>query len=91
MDANPDKFQSIILNRGGDVSISISVQDDVIIPSDHITVLGITVDDSLKFDLHIADMLKKSIPANKCAEESIKIFNPRQSQINIQIFHRSKF
>ena len=28
MDANPDKFQSIILNTGGDVSISISVQDD---------------------------------------------------------------
>ena len=36
MDVNPDKFQTIILNRGGDVSISISVQDDVIIPSDHI-------------------------------------------------------
>ena len=60
MDANPDKFQSIILNRGGDVSISISVQDDVIIPSDHIKVLGITLDDSLKFDLHIADMCKKA-------------------------------
>ena len=60
MDANPDKFQSIILNRGGDVSISISVQDDVIIPSDHIKVLGITLDDSLKFDLHISDMCKKA-------------------------------
>ena len=60
MDANPDKFQSIILNRGGDVSISISVQDDAIIPSDHIKVLGITLDDSLKFDLHIADMCKKA-------------------------------
>ena len=60
MDANPDKFQSIILNRGGDVSISISIQDDVIIPSDHIKVLGITLDDSLKFDLHIADMCKKA-------------------------------
>ena len=60
MDANPDKFQSIILNRGGDVSISISIQDDIIIPSDHIKVLGITLDDSLKFDLHIADMCKKA-------------------------------
>ena len=59
MDVNPDKFQSIILNRGGDISISISVQDDVIIPSDHIKVSGITLDDSLKFDLHISDMCKK--------------------------------
>ena len=60
MDANPDKFQSIILNRGGDVSISISVRDDVTIPSGHIKVLGITLDDSLKFDLHISDMCKKA-------------------------------
>ena len=45
-----DKFQSIILNRGGDVSISLTVQDNVVIPSDHIRVLGITLDDSLKFD-----------------------------------------
>ena len=52
MYANPDKFQSMILNHGGDISISISIQDDVIIPSDHIKVLGITLDDSLEFDLH---------------------------------------
>ena len=92
MDANPDKFQSIILNSGGDVSISIFVHDDVIIPSDHIKVLVITLDESLKIDLHISNMCKKkSLPANKCAEESITIFNTRQSQINIQIFHRSKF
>ena len=78
MDANPDKFQSIILNSGGDVSISISVQDDVIIPSDHIK--------------NVMDHARRLfISANKCAEESIKIFNPRQSQLNIQIFHRSKF
>ena len=30
MDANPDKFQSIILNRGGDVSISLTVQDKLL-------------------------------------------------------------
>ena len=53
MDANPNKFQSLILNRGGDVSISVSVQDNVVIPSDRIRVLAITLDDSLKFDLHI--------------------------------------
>ena len=60
MDDNLDKFQCIILNRGGDVSISLSVQDNVVIPSDHIRVLGITLEDSLKFDLHISDMCKKA-------------------------------
>ena len=34
MDANLDKFQSIILNIGCDVSISLSVQDNVVIPSE---------------------------------------------------------
>ena len=43
MDANRDK-----------ISISLSVQDNVVILSDHIRVLGITLDDSLKFDLHVS-------------------------------------
>ena len=60
MNANPDRFQSIILNRGSNVSISLSVQDNVVIPSDHSRVLGITLDDSLKFDLHISDICKKA-------------------------------
>ena len=60
MDVNPYKFQSIVLNRGGGLSISISVQDDVIIPSDHIKVLGIILNDSLIFDLQISDMCKKA-------------------------------
>ena len=47
MDANPDKFQSIILNRGDNASISLTVQDNVVIPSDRIRVLEITLDDSL--------------------------------------------
>ena len=60
MDANPDEFQSLILNRGGDVSLSLTVKDNVVIPGDRIRVLGITLDDSLKFDLHIWDMCKKA-------------------------------
>ena len=59
-DVNPDKFQSIILKRGGDVSISLSMQDNVVIPIDHIRVLEITLDYSLKFDFHISDMYKKA-------------------------------
>ena len=43
-----------------DVSISISIQDNVIIPNSHIKVSGITLGDSLKFDLHISDMWNKA-------------------------------
>ena len=45
MCANPDKFQSIILNRDGMQSLAISVQDYTIISNSSIKVLGIILDD----------------------------------------------
>ena len=58
--AHYDVIVMMILNRGGDVPISFPVQDNVVIPSDHIKVLGITLNDSLNFDLHISDKCKKA-------------------------------
>ena len=46
MDAKPDKFQSIILNKEGSVSISLSIHDDFGISIDHSRMSGITLDDS---------------------------------------------
>ena len=61
MDANLDKFQNKILNRGADASISLSAQNNFVIPSVHIKVLGITLDNYLKFDLHLLIYLKRRI------------------------------
>ena len=58
--AHYDVIVMIILNRGGDVSISLPVQDNVVIPFDHIRMPGITLNDSLNFDLHISDKCKKA-------------------------------
>ena len=44
---------------GGDVPIC-SVRDNIVIPCDHIKVLGIILDNSWKFDLHISDMCKNA-------------------------------
>ena len=56
MDANPHKFQSIVLGRKRDMSFSISVQENLIVPTDNIKVLGVTLDDHLKFDAHITNI-----------------------------------
>ena len=48
--AHYDVIVMIILNRGGDVSISLPVQDNVVIPFDHIRMPGITLNESLNFD-----------------------------------------
>ena len=58
MDANPDKIPR--LNRGGNISISFSVQDNVVTPSDQIRVLEITLDDLISLTYIISDMCKNA-------------------------------
>ena len=60
MCANPDKFQSIILGRGGKQSLSISVQDDNNIFGLIFKVLGIVLDKKLQFDEHVSQMCLKA-------------------------------
>ena len=60
MCANPDKFQSIIVDRDGKQSLSISVQDNTIFSDPSIKVLGVTLDDKLKFDEHVSHMCLKA-------------------------------
>ena len=64
MDANPDKFQCISLDRFGRPPISISVDGNTIPSSDIIKVLGVTLDNSLQYDIHISIL---------CAKASIQI------------------
>ena len=60
MDANADKFQSIILDRRGSPSFSLSVQDDIVVSTNSLKILGVTLDDKLKFNLHVNDLCKKA-------------------------------
>ena len=53
MDANPNKFQGIILGKDVPQSIALTDQDYEIPLSNHLKVLGVTLDDKLKFDIHI--------------------------------------
>ena len=60
MCTNPEKFQSIILSRGDQQSLSISVQDDTILSDTTIKVLGVTLDNRLKFDKHVSTLGMKA-------------------------------
>ena len=59
MCVNTDKFQSIILNRDGKHTLSISVQDNTVLSDTSITVLGVVLDDKLKFDEHVSVLCSK--------------------------------
>ena len=60
MDANPDKFQCISLDRFGWPPISISVDGNTIPSSDSIEVLGVTLDNSLQYTIHISILCSKA-------------------------------
>ena len=53
MDADPNKLQGIILGKDVPQSIALTAQDYEIPLSNHLKVLGVTLDDKLKFDIHI--------------------------------------
>ena len=53
MDANPGKFQGIILGKDVLQSMTLSAQGHDIPLSNHLKVLGVTLDQKLNFDMHI--------------------------------------
>ena len=48
MDANPHKFQSIVLGKKRDLSFPVSGQENLIVPTGYIKVLGCTLDEHIK-------------------------------------------
>ena len=53
MDAKPNKFQGIILGKDVPQSIALTGQDYKTPLSNPLKVLGVTLDDKLKFNIHI--------------------------------------
>ena len=60
MDANPDKFQCIALDRFGRPPISISVEGNTVQSSDSNKVLAVTLDSNLQCDTHISNLCSKA-------------------------------
>ena len=61
MEANPHKFQSVVLGRKRDMSFPISIQKNLIVPTNNIKVLGVTLDEHLKFDAHITNIVSQRL------------------------------
>ena len=62
LEANPTKFQSMLISSKGEKETDLSLVIDgiEIDPANNIKVLGITIDQCLKFNKHIADMCSKA-------------------------------
>ena len=60
LDANPNKFQCIIMNRKGGLDISIPVRDISLVSTHQIKVLGVTLDANLNFKSHVNNICRSA-------------------------------
>jgi hypothetical protein len=92
MHANTDKFQSIILNRGTKSgNISVSIQGNATVSNTSIKVLGVTLDDNLKFDEHVSKICKSASGQINALKRVSKFLNVDSRILIYQSFISSNF
>ena len=60
MKTNPDKFQFMVLGVKSKAPLRLNVNGNIILCSNEVKLLGITIDNELKFKKHIEDLCKKA-------------------------------
>ena len=92
MDANPHKFQSVVLGGKREISFSVSVQENLILPTDSIRVLGgVSLDEQLKFDAHITNICIAASRQINALKRLSKYLNERSRVLIYKSFISSNF
>ena len=93
MFANPEKFQAIIFNRRpkDDNTYSLNFNDKEIKTSPNVVLLGICIDNNLKFKKHIDQLVKKSGGQLNFLSRQNKFLNYDSKKIVIESFILANF
>ena len=91
MDANAGKFQSIAMDRDGKIPLSISVQGNVILPSNVLKVLGVSLEAGLKFDCHVTNICLKSSRQINVLKRLSRFLTPENRMLLYKSFIASNF
>ena len=59
MSANPSKFQIMFLGLKGTNKLCLNMKGQLIPSSEHVKLLGVNIDNSLKFETHVKELCKK--------------------------------
>ena len=59
MNANPSKFQVMFLGLKGAKKLCLNMNGQLIPSSEHVKLLGVNIDNSLKFETHVKEICKK--------------------------------
>ena len=92
MEANPDKFQAIMLGKLGIENCkSLNISDTEIKREDSVKLLGVTFDYMLNFDLHISNICKKAARQIKVLSRLNKYLSLETKILIYKSFIRSDF
>ena len=91
MDANPDKFQFIAMDRSGPIDLSISIDGNIIRSSDSMKVLGVTLDSKLNFDEHVSNICSKASAQINVLKRLSRYLNQNNRTKIYQSFITAKF
>ena len=91
MVANPKKFKGLVTSRDGKMSIPISVDGNTIISANEINVLGVTLDDKLKFNSHVQSLCFRASRQMNSFKRIAKYLNVERRLTVLKSFILSNF
>lgn len=94
MQANPSKFQVMFLKPSRNnipVPCNLQIEDCIIEASNEVSLLGITIDDKLNFDLHISKLCKKAARQLKVLIRFRSILGLKEKEMLFKTFVLSNF
>ena len=87
---NPDKFH-LLLSKTDKNKFHLNIENNIIENSDTQKLLGITIDNELKFDIHVANLCKKASQKLHALARISKYMSLRQRRIIMKSFINSQF
>ena len=92
MIANPTKFQAIVLSKSNDNIIAdFHINDKVIKSTDCVVLLGVTLDDRLKFSKHIGNICRKAGGQLNALFRLSKYLSSESKKLAVNSFIHSNF
>ena len=90
MEANPTKFQAIIL-RNVDDSTNIPIRDNIVPSAKQVKLLGVTIDDKLDFHQHVSIIMQESWRSTSKTAASLIIYRRNLPNEHFQVLRAEQF
>jgi len=91
MQANPEKYQSIVFGSKEDLPKSFTIKGQIVQCADNVRLLGVDIDRKLSFNTHISELCKKASRQINAVIRLTNVLDSDVKEIIYQSFIRSTF